>query len=178
MTLVLFVTISMLWFPIGLFYLGQGEAKTCGAIAGIVGVITVVGGIIHATPLFGSDAFTATLLIPFGVIYLTIAYTILAGIEDLRTLGNLSLMMGIILAIAAYFFFTGGGVKPDGTSFVGKSLYLGCMMIAFVVLTLAIWAVTYGKLSPKVLGSLLIILSFVGLIIPAYDLLGFGKLPF
>ena len=178
MTLVLFVTISMLWFPIGLFYLGQGEAKTCGAIAGFVGVITVIGGILHATPLFGSDAFTATLLIPFGIVYLTISYVILAGVEDLRSLGNLSLMMSIILMIAAYFFFTGGGVKADGTGFIPKSLYLGCMMIAFVALTLAVWAVTYGKLSPKVLGALLVVLTFVGLIIPAYDLLGYGKLPF
>ena len=52
------------------------------------------------------------------------------------------------------------------------------MMIAFVVLTVAVWAVTYGKLSPKVLGALLIILSFLGLLVPAYDLIGFGKLPF
>ncbi len=177
MTLVLLVTISMLWFPIGLFYLGQGDAKTCGAIAGFVGVITVVGGIIHATPLFGSDAFTATLLIPFGIVYLTISYAILAGVQDLRSLGNLSLMMAIILAIAAYFFFTGGGVKPDGTAFIPKSLYLGLMMVAFVILTLVVWAVTYGKMSPKVLGVLLIILTFLGLIIPAYDLIGFGKLP-
>jgi len=178
MTLVLFVTISMLWFPIGLFYLGQGDAKTCGAIAGFVGVITVVGGILQATPLFASDAFTATLLIPFGVVYLAISYVVLAGIEDQRSLGNLSLMMGVILAVAAFFFFTGGGVKPDGTNFIGKSLYLGAMMVAFVVLTLVIWAVTYGKMSAKVLGTLLVILSFVGLLVPAYDLLGYGKLPF
>ena len=178
MTLVLLVTIAMLWFPIGLFYLGQGDARTCGAIAGFVGVITCIGGIIHATPAFGCDAFTATLLIPFGVVYLTISYCILAGVEDLRSLGNLSLMMCIILAIAAYFFLTGGGVKPDGTAFIGKSLYLAFMMICFVVLTLVVWGVTYGKVSAKVLGILLIVLSFVGLLIPAYDLLGFGKLPF
>ena len=177
MTLVLLVTISMLWFPIGLFYLGQGEAKTCGAIAGFVGTITVIGGIIHATPLFGSDSFTAILLITFGIVYLTISYVILAGIEDLRALGNLSLMMCIILAVSAYFFFTGGGVKPDGTSFVPKSLYLGLMMICFMILTLVVWAVTYGKMSPKVLGVVLIILTYVGLLVPAYDLIGFGKLP-
>jgi hypothetical protein len=178
MTLVLLATIAMLWFPIGLFYLGQGDARTCGAIAGFVGVITCIGGLMHATPMFGSDAFTATLLIPFGVVYLTISYCILAGVEDLRSLGNLSLMMCIILAIAAYFFFTGGGIKPDGTTFIGISMYLGAMMVAFVVLTLVVWAVTYGKMSPKVLGWLLIILSFLGLLVPTYDLLGYGKLPF
>jgi len=178
MTLVLLVTISLLWFPIGLFYLGQGDARTCGAIAGFVGVIVAVGGILHATPMFGSDAFTAILLIIFAVLYLTISYCMLAGVEDLRSLGNQSLMIAIVLSIAAYFFLTGGGVKPDGTPFVGKSLYLAFMMICFVVLTLVVWAVTYGKMSPKVLGWLLLILTFVGLIIPAYALLGFGKLPF
>jgi len=178
MTLVLLVTISMLWFPIGLFYLGQGDARTCGAIAGFVGTITCIGGILQATPMFGSDGFTATLLIPFGIVYLTISFCILGGVEDLRSLGNLSLMMCIILAIAGWFFITGGGVKANGTSYIGKSGYLAFMMICFVVLTLVVWAVTYGKTSPKVLGWLLIILTFVGLIIPAYDLMGYGKLPF
>jgi putative amide transporter protein len=178
MTLVLLVVISMLWFPIGLFYLGKGEPKTCGAIAAFVGIITVVGGIMHATPLFGKDAFTATLLIPFGIVYLTIAYVLLAGVEDLRSLGDLCLMMGIILAIAAWFFFTGGGVKADGTPYIGKSLYLGCMMISFVILTVVAWAVTHGKMPATVLGGVLIVLTFIGLILPAYDLLGYGRLPF
>jgi hypothetical protein len=178
MTLVLLATIAMLWFPIGLFYLGQGDARTCGAIAGIVGVTTIIGGLMHATPMFGSDAFTATLLIPFGVVYCTICYIILSGVEDLRSLGNLSLMMAVILAIAAYFFFTGAGIKADGTTFIGVSNYLGSMMTAFVVLTVVIWAVTYGKMSPRVLGWLLIVLSFLGLIVPTYSLLGYGKLPF
>jgi putative amide transporter protein len=178
MTLVLLATIAMLWFPIGLFYLGQGDARTCGAIAGFVGVTTIVGGLIHATPAFGSDAFTATLLIPFGVVYCTISYCILAGVEDLRSLGNLCIMMTVILGIAAYFFFTGAGVKPDGTTFIGVSKFFGCAMTAFCVLTLTVWGVTYGKVSAKALGWLLIILSLVGLILPTYSLLGYGKLPF
>lgn len=178
MTLVLLATIAMLWFPIGLFYLGQGDARTCGAISGIVGVTVIIGGLMHATPMFGSDAFTATLLIPFGVVYCTISYIILSGVEDLRSLGNLCLMMSVILAIAAYFFLTGGGVKPDGTPFIGISLFFGTAMAAFTVLTLVIWGVTYGKVSPKVLGWLLIIYSLTGLILPTYSLLGYGKLPF
>jgi len=178
MTTVLLATIAMLWFTIGLFYLGQGEAKTCGFIAGVVGVTTIIGGLMHATPMFGSDAFTATLLIPFGVVYCTISYCILAGIEDLRSLGNLCIIMLIILAIGGYFFLTGGGVKPDGTTMIGKSLYLTFMMATFVILTAVVWGVTYGKMSAKVLGVILIILTFTGLLIPAYSLLGYGKLPF
>jgi hypothetical protein len=178
MTLVLLATISMLWFTIGLFYLGQGEAKTCGFIAGVVGVTTVIGGLMQATPAFGNDAFTATLLIPFGIVYLTIAYVMLTGVTDLRSLGNLCIMMLIILAIGGYFFLTGGGLKPDHTPMIGKSLYLVFMMGTFVLLTAVVWGVTYGKLSPKVLGVLLLILTFTGLIIPTYSLLGYGKLPF
>ncbi len=178
MTLVLLATIAMLFFTLGLYYLGQGEAKTCGAIAGFVGIITVIGGLMHATPMFGSDAFTATLLIPFGIIYLTFSYVILAGVEDFRSLGNLCIMMLIILVIATVYFYTGAGVKPDGTTMIGKSLYLAFMMATFVILTAVIWGVTYGKLSPKVLGWLLLVLTFTGLIIPTYSLLGYGKLPF
>jgi putative amide transporter protein len=182
MTLVLLVTISMLWFPIGLFYLGQGDAKTCGAIAGFVGTTVVIGGILHATPMFAAadptNAFTAILLITFGVVYLTISYCMLAGVEDLRSLGNLALMMCIILAVSGYFFITGGGVKADGTHFIGQSAYLAFMMFCFVILTIVVWMVTYGKASPKLLGWLLIILTFVGLLVPSYDLLCFGKLPF
>jgi putative amide transporter protein len=178
MTLVLLATISMLWFTIGLFYLGQGEPKTCGFIAGVVGVTVIIGGLMHASPMFGSDSFTATLLIPFGVVYCTISYCMLAGVTDLRSLGNLAIMMLIILAIAGYFFLTGGGVKADNSPMIGKSLYLAFMMGTFVVLTAVVWGVTYGKLSAKLLGIVLLILTFTGLIIPTYSLLGYGKLPF
>jgi len=178
MTLVLLATIAMLWFPIGMFYLGHGEGRTCGFIAGVVGVTTIAGGLMHATPMFGSDAFTATLLIPFGVVYCTICYCVLTGVEDLRSLGWLCIMMTVILAIASYFFFTGAGVKPDGTTFIGISNFFGAAMGIFAILTIVIWMVTYGKASAKLLGWMLVILSLVGLILPVYSLLGYGKLPF
>ena len=84
----------------------------------------------------------------------------------------------MICAIACWLFLTGGGVKPDGTAMVGKSLYLAFMMGCFVLLTVVVWAVTYGKVGAKLAGVLLIAMAIVDLIIPAFDLLGFGKLPF
>lgn len=56
--------------------------------------------------------------------------------------------------------------------------YLGFMFATFTVLTALVWANCYGKLSGKVVGGLLIILNFTGLIIPVFSLFLFGKLPF
>jgi hypothetical protein len=178
MTLVLLIAISMMWFPFGCLHLGVGEGKTVGAITGFVGIVTVVGGMMHATPMFGSDAFTAALLVVFGLLYLQLSYCILAGIEDLRSFGLTCLMLAIICGIYGFLYATGGGVKPDGTSMIGKSNYLAFMMVDFVVLLLAVCGLTFGKIPGKVVGAILVILTFVGLLIPAFDLLAYGKLPF
>jgi putative amide transporter protein len=178
MTLVLLIAISMMWFPFGCLHLGVGEGKTVGAITGFVGVVTVVGGMMQATPMFGSDAFGAALLVVFGLLYLQLSYCILAGIEDLRSFGLTCLMLAIICAIYGYLWATGGGVKPDGTTMIGKTPYLVFMMVDFVVLLVAVCGLTFGKISGKVVGALLVILTFVGLLVPAFDLLAYGKLPF
>ncbi len=47
--------------------------------------------------------------------------------------------MTVILAIASYFFFTGAGVKPDGTPFIGVSNFFGAAMGIFAILTIVIW---------------------------------------
>jgi hypothetical protein len=124
------------------------------------------------------DAMNGLLFGAFGVLYLGVAYCVLAGVEDLRSLGNASLTVAIICAIAGWLFLTGGGVKPDGTTMVGKSLYLAFMMGCFVLLTVVVWAVTYGKVGAKLAGVLLIAMAVIDLLVPAFDLLGFGKLPF
>jgi putative amide transporter protein len=175
MVLPLLVIISLMWIPLGLFYLGEGDGKTCGAASGFVGLLTCVGAV---TMALGGDAMNTILFGSFGIFYLTVAYCILAGIEDLRSLGNMSLTVALICAIACYFFVTGGGVKPDGTAMVGKSLYLAFMMITFVVLTVVVWGVTYGKVGAKLAGVLLVLFAIISLLVPAFDLLGYGKLPF
>jgi hypothetical protein len=175
MVIALLVIITLMWIPLGLFYLGEGDGKTCGAASGFVGLIVLAGTIIM---FIGGDAMNGMLFGSFGVFYLTVAYCILAGIEDLRSLGNMSLTVALICAIACWLFLTGGGVKPDGTAFVGKSLYLAFMTGCFTVLTVVVWAVTYGKVGAKLAGVLLIAFAIVDLLVPAIDLLGFGKLPF
>lgn len=178
MTLVLLIAISMMWFPFGCLHLGVGEGKTVGAVTGVVGVITVVGGMMQATPMFGSDAFGAALLVVFGILYLQLSYCILAGIEDLRSFGLTCLMLAIICGIYGFIWSTGGGVKPDGTAMIAKAPYLVFMMVDFVVLLLAVCGLTFGKIPGKLVGAILVILTFVGLLVPAFDLLAWGKLPF
>jgi hypothetical protein len=175
MVIALLVIITLLFIPIGLFYLGQGDAKTCGATSGFVGLVVLAGTIIM---FVGGDAMNGMLFGSFGVLYLVIAYCILAGIEDLRSLGNVSLTVALICAIACWLFLTGGGVKPDGTAMIGKSLYLAFMTANYSILTAIVWAVTYGKLSAKILGLDAIFVAIVCLLVPAISLLGFGKLPF
>ncbi|HEX9022640.1 MAG TPA: hypothetical protein VF799_02245 [Geobacteraceae bacterium] len=178
MTLVLLIAISMMWFPFGFLHLGCGEGRTVGAITGFVGVVTVVGGMMQATPMFGSDAFGAALLVVFGLLYLELSYCILAGVEDLRSFGITCVMLAIICGIYGFLWVTGGGVKPDGTPMIAKVPYLAFMMADFVVLLLCVAGLTFGKISGKVVGALLVILTFVGLIAPAIGLLAYGKLPF
>jgi hypothetical protein len=175
MVIALLVIISLMWIPLGLFYLGQGDGKTCGAISGFVGLIVYAGTIIM---FINGDAMNGLLFGSFGTLYLGVAYCILAGIEDLRSLGNMSLTVALICAIACWLFLTGGGVKPDGTTIIGKSLYLAFMTGCFTVLTVVVWAVTYGKVGAKLAGVLLIAMALIDLLVPAFDLLGFGKLPF
>ncbi len=167
--------ISLMWIPLGLFYLGQGDGRTVGAISGFVGIWTCVAAV---TMGIGGDVMNTMLFGMFGLFYLSVAYCVLAGVEDLRSLGNMSLTVALICAIAGWLFLTGGGVKPDGAAMVGKSLYLAFMMGCFVVLTLVVWAVTYGKVGAKLAGVLLILMALIDLLVPAFDLLGFGKLPF
>ncbi len=178
MTLVLLIAISMMWFPFGFLHLGCGEGRTVGAITGFVGVVTVVGGMMQATPMFGSDAFGAALLVVFGLLYLELAYCILAGVEDLRSFGLTCVMLAIICGIYGVIWTTGGGVKPDGSPMIAPVKYLAFMMLDFVVLLLAVAGLTFGKVPGKVVGALLVILTFVGLIAPAIGLLAYGKLPF
>jgi hypothetical protein len=167
----------MMWFPFGFLHLGCGEGKTVGAITGFVGIVTVVGGMMQATPMFGSDAFGAALLVVFGLLYLQLSYCILAGIEDLRSFGLTCLMLAIICGIYGVLW-TIGTTKADGSAGIGKAPYLAFMMADFVILLLAVCGLTFGKIPGKLVGAILVILTFVGLLVPAFDLLAYGKLPF
>ena len=112
MTLALLVLISIMWVPVGMFFLGYGEAKSTGFVSAVVGTLVVIGATLQAAVF--TDPFTAGLLFVFGVLYLQTGHALLTGVTDLRTVGNGALLVGIVCAVYAYLFATGGGLKPDG----------------------------------------------------------------
>jgi len=176
MTTALLVIIAVMWLPVALLNLGKGEAKGTGAATGFVGGIVVLGAIIQAAVF--KDSFTAGLLFAHGILYCCVSYALLAGLEDLRSVGNVSLTVAVISAIYMILFFTGGPVMADGTQLVGKSNYLAMACLGYAVLTFEVWMAFYGKLSGGVVGWSLILWIPVGLWVPAFSLMTAGKLPF
>lgn len=175
MTLALLLLICMMWVPVGLFFLGHGEAKSTGFVTAIVGILVVTGAILQAA-IF-KDPFTAGLLFVFGVLYLQTAHALLTGLEDMRTVGNGALVVAIICAAYAVLYLTGGGVK-DGKTIIDIVPYLGFMNVTFVVICLTVVGVTYGKVSARIAAYMFLTLSFTCLFVPAIGLMGYGRLPF
>lgn len=176
MTLALLVLISIMWVPVGMFFLGYGEAKSTGFVSAVVGTLVVIGAMLQAAVF--TDPFTAGLLFVFGVLYLQTGYALMTGVTDLRTVGNGALLVGIVCAVYAYLFATGGGLKPDGKTFIGVTPYLAFMNLTFVVICFTVTGVTYGKINPKIAATMFIVLSFTCLLVPAFGLMAYGKLPF
>lgn len=176
MTLALLLLICMMWVPVGLLFLGSGEAKSTGFVSAVVGAVVIVGAVLQ-TAIF-KDPFTGGLLFVFGVLYLQTAHALLTGLEDMRTVGNGALVVAVVCAVYAYLYLSGGGVKPDGKTFIDVVPYLGFMNITFVVICLTVTGVTYGKVQAKVAAYMFLILSFTCLLVPAIGLMGYGKLPF
>ena len=175
MTLALLVAISVMWIPVAILFLGMGEAKGTGAVTGFVGAVVVIGAMIQAAVF--KDAFTAGLLFVHGILYCTVSYALLAGLTDLRSVGNVSLAVALVSAIYMVLSFP-GSQGPDGAVLVGKSNYFGLACAGYVGLTLEVWLNAYGKLSAKLLAWSLIGWAFVGLYIPAFSLMAYGTLPF
>ncbi len=176
MTLVMLVIISLMWFPLGLFFLGTGDAKSCGFISLVVGIVTVSGGFYQAAvPVGSSNLWDGAILITFGLFYMLVAHALIWGVENMKSVGNTSLMVGVICAV--YFVANLSGF-PAGLAKVAATPYLAFMFLTFVVLTLAVWANCYGKMSGKVVGFLLVVLTFTCLLAPAFSLFLLGKLPF
>ena len=176
MTLALLLLICMMWVPVGMFFLGYGEAKSTGFACAVVGTLVVIGATIQTATF--NDALTGGLLFVFGVLYLQTAHALMTGVTDLRTVGNGAIVVGIICATYAVLYFTGGGTKADGSSIVSVVPYLGFMCVTFVVICFTVTGVTYGKINAKVAAWMFIVLSFTCLYVPAIGLLGYGTLPF
>jgi hypothetical protein len=176
MTLALLVTISVMWMPVAMFFLGAGEAKGTGAVTGFVGIVVVLGAVLQAA-IF-KDPFTAGLLFVHGILYCTVSYALLAGLTDLRSVGNVSFTVAIVSAIYMVLFFTGGPVVEGGKQLVAKSNYLAFACAGYTVLTLEVWLNAYGKFPARGLAASLIAWVFVGLWAPAFWLMTAGHLPF
>ena len=175
MTLALLVLISLMWIPVAALFLGKGEAKGTGAITAFVGLAVVIGAFVQ-TAVF-EDAFTGGLLFAHGLLYCTVAYALLSGLEDLRSVGNVSLVVALISAIYMVLFFV-GGTASDGTVLVAQSDYFALACLGYTVLTVEVWLNSYKRLPAGVLAWSLILWTPVGLWIPAFMLMASGTLPF
>jgi len=175
MTLAILVAISLMWISVAILFLGKGEAKGTGAITSFVGLVVVLGAFIQ-TALF-KDAFTGGLLFAHGLLYCTVGYALLAGLEDLRSVGNVSLAVALISAVYMVIFYT-GGTAADGSVLVGASNYFALACAGYTVLTLEVWLNAYGKLKASTLAWSLIIWVPIGLWVPAFMLMAKGALPF
>jgi hypothetical protein len=138
--------------------------------------VVVIGAFLQ-TALF-KDAFTGGLLFAHGLLYCTVSYALLAGLEDLRSVGNVSLMVAIISAIYMVLFFMGGSPGPDGKPLTPQSNYLAFACAGYTVLTVEVWLNAYGKVSAGTLAWSLIAWVPFGLLIPSFMLMSAGKLPF
>ncbi|MCD6526123.1 MAG: hypothetical protein J7K75_03920 [Desulfuromonas sp.] len=176
MTLALLLLICMMWVPVGMFFLGYGEAKSTAFVTAVVGSLVCIGAILQAAVF--KDPFTAGLLFVFGVLYLQTAHALWTGLEDMRAVGNGAFVVAMVCAAYAYLYLTGGAMNADGKTIISVVPYLGFMNITFVVICLTVVGVTYGKLSAKLAAWMFITLSFTCLFVPAIGLMGFGKLPF
>ncbi|AKL94947.1 hypothetical protein CACET_c14870 [Clostridium aceticum] len=157
------IMISLMWFTVALLNLGYGEAKGTGFICGIVGLLTVICGLIDGVK---GDVLGAGLLFAHGLLYICIAYALLYGLENLKSIGNVSLTVAFISTIYSFINFSGGDI------------YMGLVTGGYAVLTYMVWLNFYGKLSNRVVACSLIVWIPIGLWIPAF-LLGLGKaLPF
>jgi hypothetical protein len=175
MTLALLVTISVMWLPVAIFFLGRGEAKGTGAVTAFVGVVVVLGAVLQAAVF--KDPFTAGLLFVHGILYCTVGYALLSGLGDLRSVGNVSLTVALVSAIYMVLFYTGGPIV-DGKQLVAKSNYLALACAGYTVLTVEVWLNAYGKFPARGLAVSLIAWVFVGLWAPAFWLMTAGHLPF
>lgn len=175
MTLALLVTISVMWLPVAIFFLGRGEAKGTGAVTAFVGVVVVLGAVLQAAVF--KDPFTAGLLFVHGILYCTVGYALLSGLGDLRSVGNVSLTVALVSAIYMVLFYTGGPLV-DGKQLVAKSNYLALACAGYTALTVEVWLNAYGKFPARGLAVSLIAWVFVGLWAPAFWLMTAGRLPF
>jgi hypothetical protein len=103
---------------------------------------------------------------------------LLKGLDDLTTVGNVSLNTAIVSTIYMIICFTGGPVLEGGKQLVVKSNYLAFACLQYAVLTYMVWLNAYGKFPTAVLAWSLIVCTVLSLWVPAFYLMTTGALPF
>ena len=170
------LAISIMWFPVALFFLGKGEAKGTGFATGLVGGVTIVAGILQT--IVNQDPWIGALLVVYGFFYCSVAHALLAGQEDLRSMGNVSLTVAIISVVYVIFSLTGGPVLENGKQLIPQSNFLALAAAGYTALYIMVWLFTYGRFPGKVLGISLMVWTVVGLWLPGFWLLSTNQLPF
>ncbi|EPR42112.1 hypothetical protein dsx2_2899 [Desulfovibrio sp. X2] len=176
MTTALLILISVMWIPVAMLNLGKGEAKGTGAATGFVGILVVLGALLQAAVF--RDPFVAGLLFAHGVLYCCVSYALLAGLEDLRSVGNVSLTVAFISAIYCLLFYFGSPVQPDGAQMIHPSLYLAMACLGYTILTFEVFLAFHGKLGGGTVAWSLLTWVPIGLWVPSFWLMSTGTLPF
>ena len=169
------IVISAMWLPVALFFLGKGEAKGTGFVTGLVGALVLICSIIDMAVF--KDPFIPALLFMHGTFYCCVSYALLTGLEDMRSVGNVSLTTAIVSTIYTVLCFTGGPVLEGEKVLIAQSNYLGLACAGYAALTYMVWLNAFGKFSAKALAWSLIIWVIIGLWIPAFWLMAKGTLP-
>jgi hypothetical protein len=170
------LAISIMWFPVALLFLGMGEAKGTGFATALVGGLTIVAGILQT--IVNQDPWIGALLVVYGFFYCSVAHALLAGQEDLRAVGNVSLTVAIISIAYVVLSLTGGPMLENGQQLIPQSNFLALAAAGYTALYIMVWLNSYGKFSGKVLGLSLMVWTVVGLWLPGFWLLSTNRLPF
>ena len=169
MTLIVLVFIAIFWVPVAGVLLGKAEPKGAGLMGIVVGGAMILACFVNA--IVFDDPFIGGLVIPHGLLYIIVGYSLMAGVADLRSAGMVSLAVGLISTVYAVVWFVGSELIPAAP-------YFGFAAAGYAVLTYMIFLLGFGKLSGKVVGWGLLIFVPFGLWIPAFGLFIAGWLPF
>jgi len=181
MALPFLIAIGAMWFTVAVLFLGKGEAKGTGFVTACVGAVTIIISLLLAAwNQAPGDRFLGGLLFAHGIFYSSVAYALLAGLEDLRSTGNVALYTCLVSLIYMILYFTGAKAVVDGKEVVtvAQSTYLAFGCLGYAVLTFMVWLNANGKFPAVALAWALLIWVVLGLWAIAFPVMAFGKLPF
>lgn len=173
-TIVFFLTGIAVWAN-ALYFLGIGADKQDGGADPLksVGWISLMAGLSNfgqaiyimgarPAPLGDASVLLAGLVIFYAAFFTFLGITEILGL-DLRVLGNVSAAVAIV-PLFYWDFFAGGWMFRS-------------ILVVWAVVFLAITATTYGRLQPKITGSMLVGTAVYTFWVPAAILALGNKIP-